>query len=402
MGSLSRVIRVVVVMGIAGVARLVLAADLATQSIEIPAQGLGTALLKFASDTHQQIAFDPAQVGGYKSTALSGTYTVEEGLHALIGTAPFLIRTTPSGVLTVVATRAGGEAGAPGRRSAETASAASSANTSRERAEVIVSAQRRALRAELAPKVSAFVYDVAALEKGDGVARWQRPVCPLVSGLPQLEGEFILARVSEIARAAGVALASEQCAPNLYVLVTTKPKDLLRGMKKRNFTFTFGGHPYPAVVDEFIDTPRPVRVWYDTDLFDSRGMPPTNPFPPFPNTIASYPQIQQALDSHLLSNVSYKFSRVFVIVDQTLLPGVSRGQLADYVGMVSLAQIKPAAHLGDAQTILKLFATAPQAAPAGMSDWDQAFLRALYGTEGQQFLQERSVIARQMVREIVP
>jgi hypothetical protein len=69
--------------------------------------------------------------------------------------------------------------------------------------------------------------------------------------------------------------------------------------------------------------------------------------------------------------------------------------------MVSLAEIKPNPHLGDAQTILKLFAGAPQAAPAGMSDWDQAFLKSLYGTAHDSKLQ-RSLMMRSMVRELVP
>ena len=80
---------------------------------------------------------------------------------------------------------------------------------------------------------------------------------------------------------------------------------------------------------------------------------------------------------------NYPLNQVRVIVDQRRLQGVSRGQLAAYIAMVSLAEIKPVAeikpdaHLRDAPTILKLFDVAPQAAPAGLSDWDQAFLKAL-------------------------
>src|SRR5580700_2141312 len=87
--------------GIAGLARLALAASPDTYLINIPVEDLGTALLTLATVTHQQIAFDYKSVAGYQSTALSGTYTVAEGLNVLIGAAPFLIRTTPSGVLTL-------------------------------------------------------------------------------------------------------------------------------------------------------------------------------------------------------------------------------------------------------------------------------------------------------------
>jgi hypothetical protein len=59
------------------------------------------------------------------------------------------------------------------------------------------------------------------------------------------------------------------------------------------------------------------------------------------------------------------------------------------------------ARLGDAPTILKLFDGASEAAPAGLTDWDRAFLKSLYATE-QISKQQRGQIARHMVREIAP
>ena len=108
-----------------------------------------------------------------------------------------------------------------------------------------------------------------------------------------------------------------------------------------------------------------------------------------------------AESSHLTLNAVWDISRVFVIVDQTRLKGVSRGQLADYVAMVGLAEVKPGARLGDADTILTLFEAAPQAGRPGMSDWDRAFLKSLYASEARSRLQ-RSQIASNMVRVIVP
>jgi hypothetical protein len=105
--------------------------------------------------------------------------------------------------------------------------------------------------------------------------------------------------------------------------------------------------------------------------------------------------------SLLQFGVVWSMSRVFVIVDQQRLQGVSRRQFADYIAMVALAHIKPGARLSDAPTILRLFDEAPQAAPTGLSDWDQAFLRSLYSTDSESKLQ-RGQITRSMVREIAP
>jgi hypothetical protein len=287
-----------------------------------------------------------------------------------------------------------------------------------------------AKRAKLAPKVRKFVDQISVPENGGnaGLARWGvPPVCPLVSGLPRQDGEFILERLSEIARAAAVPLAGEHCRPNLYILATLQPEDLLRGMEQRNRGFTFGYDTsfYPptetpaGVVDEFIKTPRVVRVWYNSNGKDDWGnplhycgggtkkmacdlnprLPGCIPPPPYDPTQAVLCSPGAPGGTRLAFDTVWTFSRVFVIVDTKRLQGVKLGQLADYVAMVGFAKLKPDARLGDAPTILKLFEGAPQAAPPGMTDWDQSFLKSLYATEQKSKLQ-RGEIARAMVREI--
>jgi hypothetical protein len=289
----------------------------------------------------------------------------------------------------------------------------SSASASTGKSEVLQEVTVRAHRIDLEKRVSKFVNQIAATENGaEGLARWQVPaVCPLVSGLPRKDGEFILERLSEIARTAGVPLADkENCRPNLYVLVTDQPEGLLRAMEKRDRRFTFGydasSGVYPpletrqGVVDEFIKTPRAVRVWYNSSEKDALGNP------------IAYCQLGdkgdyvQCLPAFLggtrtVFSTIWVISRIFVIVDEKRLHQVKLGQLADYVAMSSFAKLKPGARLAGAPTILTLFDGAPDAAPIGMTDWDQTFLKSLYATD-QISKQQRSQIARSMVREIAP
>src|SRR5215469_9035313 len=89
-------------------------------------------------------------------------------------------------------------------------------------------------RAELRRRISTFVNQVTAFDPADplqGLARWQEPVCPIVSGLGQSESDFILRRIAEVARGAGVPLAGEKCRANLYVLVSAQTQPLLRAME---------------------------------------------------------------------------------------------------------------------------------------------------------------------------
>jgi hypothetical protein len=246
-------------------------------------------------------------------------------------------------------------------------SASSSTDTSAPLQEVTVTAQHSKLdwaqRNELVQKATTFVYGIAAVNNyREYPARWFAPVCPLVTGLAREQGEFVLWRLSEIARAAGSRLGGETCRPNLLIFVTSQPKELLQAMENRHFGVSFG-NATPSSVEQFIDKPDPVKVWRNT--------------------------VQGALGP------------VYVVVDRTRLRGVSQGQFADYVGMVSLAGIKSTAHVGDAQTILMLFDGPPEVAPESLSDWDQEFLKILYHPPPfPSFATPRSLIARRMVDEL--
>jgi hypothetical protein len=66
--------------------------------------------------------------------------------------------------------------------------------------EVTVTAQR----ADLANRVSKFVDNVAALANGEGLPLWKVPICPSVTGMTRQQGEYLLWRISEIARGAGI------------------------------------------------------------------------------------------------------------------------------------------------------------------------------------------------------
>ncbi len=371
------------------------AADANPQAFDIRPQSLGSALTAFAQQSQQQILFSPELMAQKSSGGVSGIMPPLAALKILLDGSGLSFTSTRNGAILIL-----------NRDISSDAASNTVASTPEALTEVIVSAQREAQRAQLAARIAAFVDEVTAFAPGDadlGLAQWHEPVCPLVSGLPQEADELIRARISEIARAASVRLAGDRCRPNLYVYVTARPEELLQGMEKRAFAFTFGADALPSTVEKFIGTPRSVRVWYSSSDKDITGKPITtagaclshdNPMLPVP-VDCNYE------GSHLLINDSPVFARIFVIADQTRLGGVTLRQFADYVAMVGLAKLTRDARVGDAPTILKLFAGAPQAAPAGMSDWDQAYLKSLYATEQRSRLR-RSQIARSMVTEIAP
>lgn len=147
-----------------------------------------------------------------------------------------------------------------------------SAGRSSDTAETLQEVTVTANRIELEKRVSKFVYRIATLQNGEGMARWRIPVCPIVAGVSQQEGDFTIRRIFEIGRAAGVPLAAEPCRPNLLVFVTPDAKQFFSGMSTHTRLLTFSG-AHPSVIDEFIKTPRPVRVWYKTAMLTPDGKP---------------------------------------------------------------------------------------------------------------------------------
>ena len=75
--------------------------------------------------------------------------------------------------------------------------------------------------------VDAFASNPIAQSHNDASPeRRNKEVCPLVAGLNKGQGEFILARLSQIAKSAGAPLGDEKCNPNFFC-------SLLKGSRAR-------------------------------------------------------------------------------------------------------------------------------------------------------------------------
>jgi hypothetical protein len=231
--------------------------------------------------------------------------------------------------------------------------------------------------------------------RDEALKRWQQPVCPLVAGLPGSQGEFVLTRISGVARTAGAPLAPQECRPNLYVVVTASPDKLLSLWQQRHRRL-FGGAS-PTEVRDFLTKPRPVRVWYNVSFGTNFGTQLDQGAPELGTVYNNAPANHHFSGSRLVIDDVPLFSSVIVVVDVVQVSGLQYGQLADYIAMIALAQldldVQPSA-----PSILQLFApdTPDTPKPDGLSSWDTAFLKALYSTK-QGTTMQRSSIATSML-----
>ena len=275
-----------------------------------------------------------------------------------------------------------------------------STSDNRERTETVtVQADRKR---ELQQQVSHFVSSFDVTYHNDSLQRWNAPICPLVAGLSREGGEFILARLSQIARDSHAPVEAERCRPNLYVVVTDNPNLLVEKWTKRDRSMfnTCNGYGY---VREFLQSRQPIRAFYNATLVSSDGGH---------RDVAALDVAGVSLafslnsctsagvaGSRLTYGAVQALSAVVIVVDGGRIAQLNMGQLADYVSMVGLAQIRLDANTGTAPTILGLFRES-DSPPQGLSVWDRSFLEGLYSTDQSSVLQVSAIKAR-MVEQII-
>jgi len=250
---------------------------------------------------------------------------------------------------------------------------------------VEVTAQREAKR----QAIRTFVSNVTRFD-GEDIARWRFPICPSVTGAVPEYGEFMRARIVEIARTAGAPVARNQakCRPNLTVILTSQPNELWATLKKREPQM-FSSLQAPAV--ERALSARPVQIVQNAVLHNSDG---TTSF----NTTS-----HRLKDSRIHSSVTEDFTSAVVVVNDAETGRANFGQLSDYVGMAALARVDLTADFADADSILRLFAKPDSntSVPAGLTEWDRQFLKTLYGTDNSS-QRSRALISTAMIGSLAP
>jgi hypothetical protein len=272
----------------------------------------------------------------------------------------------------------------------------------RESATVTIEAQRHALEQQLDGFVDKITRDPRFHDQS--VPRWRMPVCFAVAGLGTREALFVLARLQHVALSAGAHLASRGCQYNFYVVFTPEPDKVLQ----RAF------HHHPGAFDRdqgmpairhFLSPGRPqaVRVWHNARAYSPHGVSVgiDSPCASFSLSNRQVPVNCGWDASRVIRDVVFGFSLALVVVDTSFPKAANLGQLADFAAMVGLADVDVDVDLGDVPSILRLFATAADTPPSGLTTWDQAFLRELYHSD-QSSPAQRSQIAVRMVHDVAP
>ncbi len=235
-----------------------------------------------------------------------------------------------------------------------------------------------------------FVEEVSRTPRNRGLARWDGRICVGVANMQTSIAQPLIDRMSDRILDLGLDVGGPGCRPNVLVVATDDGAGMARGLVRARYQAfqpgVSGSRLSLPALRAFQASEAPVRWWRLTLPVDSETGDITVRLPNWKPSRRDirYPSRLRTQDRNV-------FNRVFVIVDVAKLLDVDVGALGDYLTMVSLAQIDADAEVSGYGSILNLF-TDPTA-PREMTDWDLAYLRALYAAE----LNER-IVSQQMGR----
>ncbi len=234
------------------------------------------------------------------------------------------------------------------------------------------------------------------------IARWKTPVCPVAMGLGTKYAAFVGQRIRQVAAQVGAPVnAGKDCKPNIRVVFTTKPQELMDNLRR--------DHPdYLGYFDNRLQSAklaavtRPVQSWYTTATTDLRGRPQIDsnkgggismdvilpgPNSATPGAIAigatTRIELPNASSMNVTGNrindgLSSEFFNVLIVGEPAKLLEYEIGTLADYIAMLVLADPGTTAPCAEFPTILNLLEPDCPRIAHNLTEGDLAYLKALY------------------------
>lgn len=227
------------------------------------------------------------------------------------------------------------------------------------------------------------------------LGRFEDRLCPSAIGLPaNLKGE-VMARMRQVAAAAGVPTASGNCTSNLLLIVVDDKKAVIEGMRREKQAYLYGiGKDR---VKRLESSPAPVAAWQITDVIGADGMPLRMDGDGFPRLFTT------VSPSRLRTTTRGRMLAAVVIVETKALVDVTTRQLADFALVRALAPTQYKDKEAPSSSVMSLFNrdVRPQDAPQSLTWWDLVFLKALFDTRSDATsLAQRNEVRDKMVKEI--
>jgi hypothetical protein len=266
--------------------------------------------------------------------------------------------------------------------------------------DIVVTAER------LNEMIREFVGEVSVAQEGENqIARWDRRICPQIAGLQRRQAQFVVDRLSQRAHQIGLLPGGPECRANILIFITPEA-DRFTEQLTAQFPEVFNPrvpnmHQQSGqALAEFVASDAPVRWWHvsQTTSMEGQIVRNTEPRRTPQDGLTGLSIVRTGITSRIQRPTHQDFNRVVVIVDATRAAGLRFDALADYLAMITLAQISSDADTSEDDTILSLFSGSPGARAEAMTTWDIAYLEGLYEARPNAWTarQQQADISRRM------
>ncbi len=207
------------------------------------------------------------------------------------------------------------------------------------------------------------------------IARFQNPLCLAIAGVKDTFVDGFAMRIIDNAKAADVPIARGECKANALVIFTSNTRRELQQARKKNRAIF--GNLGPAALDKLLKSRDPAFAWRATQVLGTNGMPVQYDDREIPQNRTI------EMSGRLKQPIMIGVTAAIVIIDRDAADGKTAQQLADYATLRLLAPTAEVTEItpGAPGTIMTLFLD-PATAPEGLTAFDVAFLRGVYGIAG--------------------
>lgn len=284
----------------------------------------------------------------------------------------------------------------------------------------IIVTGKKLTKEEARRQASSFVRTATVIPQEDQYARRRDPLCPAVSGIDAQYRTKVVTKITSVADAVGVKMAKPGCSANLLIHFTNDVGGYIAQMAKvrPDLLRTMRPDERLALKQSVV----PMRWLYATEARGSDDMKLSNggkgasvlmagsqsSNSPAANDAVNIQSSRGTLNINSASLIDTQMivnlTSAIVIVDAEKSTGFTLESVAAYAAMVSLAQIKLSTDYSSYPSILSMFSGAKGAdeAPRDLTEWDYAYLRALYKIPANRTARtQRTRIYGEMVKQLV-
>ena len=227
------------------------------------------------------------------------------------------------------------------------------------------------------------------------IARWEDGVCPRTVGQRPAIAKIVTQRVKDLAAFVGAPVNdSPSCTPNIEIVFTSTPQDLLKNVRERDADF-LGFTESSTERDRMATVTRPIQAWYTTQTRDLRGLSRIDSarrpgegmaMPCFTCQGRNSGRVEY-LPAATYANVSGNrvsdgvrsaFFHVLIVADPSKLQDHGIGPLADYIALLALTQIASLDNCQQLPSIENMLAQGCGTKTDMLTKNDVAYLRGLY------------------------